>query len=216
MKTKLTFLFALVFSYSYSQELPDLKAYSKDIGFNTNFLFNGIINSYGSPFDLMLKKQKTSNTALRYGIELFTDVTTNTYLSSNSYQQNDYYSFSLSIGKEKQIQINKKWIFYYGGDLAPFYRYYKDRYYYANQLDNESLNKEIGLRVSSFLGMRFQINERLYVATEALLRLSYSRKDTSWKTYDDTNTITSESSQSFNNLLLRALPATGVSIFYRF
>ncbi|MEQ1587027.1 MAG: hypothetical protein ABL895_14165 [Cyclobacteriaceae bacterium] len=116
MKTKLTFLLIFVCVYSFGQDLPDLKAYSKDIGFNTNFLLNEIINSSGSPFDLMLKKQKTSNTALRYGIELFADVATNTYQASNYYQQRDYYSFSLSIGKEKQVQLNKKWIFYYGGD----------------------------------------------------------------------------------------------------
>lgn len=216
MKTKLTILLLLVGTYSIGQELPDLKAYSKDIGFNTNFLLNGIINSSGSPFDLMLKKQKTSNKALRYGIQLYADITTNTYQASYYYQERDYYSFSLSIGKEKQLQLNKKWIFYFGGDVAPFYQSYKDGQYSTGQLDYENLNQEVGLRVSPFLGIRFQILDRLYVSTEALLRLSYGRKETYWKSYDDTNTLTSETSQSFNNVVLRALPATGVSIFYRF
>ena len=70
--------------------------------------------------------------------------------------------------------------------------------------------------MSPFLGIRFQILDRLYVATEALLRLSYGRKESYWKSYDDTNTVTSESSKGFNNLEILALPATGVSIFYRF
>ncbi len=216
MKTIITFLLLLVATYSFSQELPDLKAYSKDIGFNTNFLLNGVLNSYGSPFDIMLKKQKTSNSALRFGLLMFTDLRTNTYQSSSSYQQNDYYSFSLSVGKEKQHQINKRWIFYYGGDVAPFYQYYKDSYYYTNQLNNENLNNEVGLRLSPFLGIRFQINDRLYVATEAKLQVSYSRKETSWKSYDPANNVFNETSQGFNNVRLLALPATGVSIFYRF
>lgn len=216
MKTKLTILLLIVGTYSFSQELPDLKAYSKDIGFNTNFLLNGIINSSGSPFDLMLKKQKTSNQAIRYGIQLYTDITTYTYQASNYYQQRDYYSFSFSIGKEKQHQINKKWIFYYGGDLAPFYQYSKDSYYSSNQLNNENLNNEVGLSLAPFLGIRFQVNDRLYIATEAKLLLSYSRKETSWKNYDNANNVTTENSQGFNNLRLLALPATGVSIFYRF
>jgi hypothetical protein len=216
MKTKITILLLLVVTYSFGQELPDLKAYSKDIGFNTNFLLNGIINSSGNPFDLMLKKQKTSNKAVRYGIQLFTDITTSTYQSSGYYQQRDYYSFSVSIGKEKQLQLSKKWIFYYGGDVAPFYQYYKEGQYSSGQLDYETLNKEVGLRVSPFIGIRFQILDRLYVSTEALLRLSYGRKETYWKSYDDTNTVTSETSQSFNNVVLGAFPASGVSIFYRF
>ncbi len=216
MKTKITILLLLFSGYLFGQDLPDLKTYSRDIGFNTNFLLNGIINSYGSPFDLMLKKQKSSNTAIRYGVELFTDITATSYQSSSSYQERDYYSFSLSIGKEKQHQINKRWIFYYGGDVAPFYLFYKDSYYSYSQLYNDNLNKEVGLRISPFLGIRFQINDRLYVATEAVLRLSYSRKETYWRSYDNTNTITSESSQNFNNIKLQALPATGISVFYRF
>ncbi len=215
MKTKLAFLLMLVSGYSFSQDLPDLKAYSKDIGFNTNFILNGIINSSGSPFDIMFKKQKTSNTAIRYGTDIYANLTTNTNNGSSSYYQYNNYSLSISVGKEKQNQLSKKWIFYYGGDLAPFYRYYEMSYYNLGQIQNKTNDKDFGLRVSPFLGIRFQITDRLYIGTEALLTLSYSIQETGWKSYNNA-TVTTESNNSFNNLRFHALPANGFFIFYRF
>lgn len=214
MKTKLTILLLLCSGYLFSQDLPDLKAYSKDIGFNTNFLFNGIFNASGSPFDVMMKKQKTSNTAMRYGISLFGNVDTNSY--QREYYQYDNYSLSFSVGKEKQNRLNKRWIFYYGGDIAPYYYFNKQAYHSSDLLVNETINNEFGLRVTPFLGIRFQINERLYLATEALLRLSYGRKESSWKSFDSSGNISDESSQRFNAVRVQALPATGISFFYRF
>ncbi len=215
MKTKLAFLLILVSGYSFSQDLPDLKAYSKDIGFNTNFILNGIINSSGSPFDIMLKKQKTSNTAIRYGTSFYVNLSTNTNTGSNSFYQTNSYSLSVSIGKEKQNQLSKKWIFYYGGDLAPFYNSYELNYYNSGQIQSNNNNNDFGLRLSPFLGIRFQITDRLYVGTEALLRLSFSRNEAGWKSYNNA-TVTAESSNSFNNLRFHALPANGIFIFYRF
>jgi len=214
MKTIITIIFVSIFSIGYSQELPDLKAYSKDIGFNTNFLLNGFINSSGNPFAVMLKKQKTSNSAIRYGISLNADISTNAS-GGISYYKNDNYGISLSIGKENQTQLTKKWIFYFGGDLAPFYQFYQQQYYQLNDLQNEVKNNEIGLRISPFLGIRFQINERLYVGTEALLRFSYSRKESSYR-YNNGGGTFSESNHNSNNLGIQALPATGIFIFYRF
>lgn len=216
MKTRLTSVLMLISSYTFSQDLPDLKKYSKDIGFNTSVLLNGIINSSGSPFDLMLKKQRTSNTATRFGMSLYADINTNTSTGSNSYYQYNNYRMSISVGKEKQNQLSKRWIFYYGGDLAPFYQFNKRRYYNSNKLQDENGDTEIGLRVSPFLGIRFQINERLYLGTEALLRLSYSFKEASWKSYNGFNNDYTKNNESFNNLHAQAIPATGVFIFYRF
>ncbi len=216
MKPFFIYLLLSMSIFSFGQDLPDLTTYSKDIGFNTSILLSGILSSYASPFDIMLKQQKTSNTAIRYGCKLFVDVNTNTYQSSNSYYQNENYFISISVGKERQAQLTKKWIFYYGGDLAPFYESYKQSNYETGQLRYENLNSEIGLRVSPFLGLRFQINSRLYVATEALLRLSYGRKEASWKSYDNFNNVGNQTSQGFNNVKLQALPATGIFVFYRF
>ena len=216
MKTKLTFLFLLISSYSIAQDLPDIKAYSKDIGFNTNFLLNGVLSAYGSPFDIMLKKQKTSNHANRFGVEVYTDISTNAYAGLTSYYQYDNYSLSISFGKEKQHQLSKRWIFYYGGDVAPFYKFYGQDYYSNNTLQNKNKDQDFGLRLSPFLGIRFQINDRLYVATEALLRISYSRKEIGSKSYDSNGVMYAESSNAFNNFRLQPLPATGISIFYRF
>jgi hypothetical protein len=216
MKTRLFFILLLVSGFTVAQDLPDLKAYSNDIGFNTSFLLNGVLNSSGSPFDLMLKKQKSSHQANRFGIELYTDISTNVYGGSGFYYQNDNYSLSISFGKEKQHQLSKRWIFYYGGDIAPFYNFNAQDYYSNSNLQNKYDEQNFGLRLSPFLGIRFQINDRLYVATEALLRVAYSRKEINSKSYDSNGMIYSESNKSFNNFRLQALPATGLSLFYRF
>jgi hypothetical protein len=216
MKKILTIILIGSYAASYCQELPDLKAYSRDIGFNTSIILSGLVNSSGSPFDLMVKKQKNSNTANRFGISLFADIATNTFIGTSSYNQNDNYSLSITVGKEKQNQISKKWIFYYGGDLVPFYQYYSQEYNSLGQIQYDNLTKDYGLRISPFLGIRFQINNRLYAATEGLLRISYSRKNTSWTSYDFSGIPNSESSNNFNNFRMQALPASGVFIFYRF
>lgn len=218
MKTKLTSLILLASSYLFGQELPDLKAYGKDIGFNSNFILNGIINSYGgSPFDLMLKRQKTSNTSVRYGLNFNAYINSNTNTGSvNSYFKEDQYSLSISLGKEKQKQLSNKWIFYFGGDLAPFYRFDRRQYFTSNQLQNENGSDEFGIRLSPFLGLRFQINERLYLGTEASFRFSYSLMKANWKVYDNFNSIFDETKTNFYNFQIRAIPATGIFVFYRF
>ncbi len=58
MKNLILILFCLLSINLFSQELPDLKAYRNDIGFNTSILVNGIINSNQGPFDFMYKRQK--------------------------------------------------------------------------------------------------------------------------------------------------------------
>jgi hypothetical protein len=215
MKKFLAIIFLGAYTSSYCQELPDLKAYSKDIGFNTSIILNGLLNSASGPFDVMLKKQKNSNTAIRFGASLNLNIATDAYNGINYYYQNDYYSISVSLGKEKQKQISKKWIFYYGGDLAPFYEYYNQEYHNSGQIQNNS-NSDIGLRISPFIGIRFQIHERLYLATEALLSIAYSRKEVSSKSVDNAGITYSESSNNFNNFRMQALPASGVFVFYRF
>jgi hypothetical protein len=163
----------------------------------------------------MMKKQKSTNTANRIGLSLYADLSNNSYTGSQYYNQQDQYEISLSFGKERQNQITKNWIFYYGGDLEPFYRYYQQQYYALNQLSSNYGNSDVGVRAAPFMGIRFQINERLYISTESRLLLSYSRKKIFDKTYDNGNQV-SERNNHFNNFRFQVSPASGIFLFYRF
>ena len=176
----------------FCQELPDLQKYRKDIGFNTSILLNGILYSGGSPFDLMLKKQKTSNTAFRFGISIYAAASNdvNVY-NQQGYNQYSNYNLSISVGKEIQKQINKRWIFYYGTDLAPFINFNQRKNYSQNTssnlsyyLYNQNNVRTYGLNLIPFLGIRFDINERLYIATQINLICSFNRKEASQKLVD--------------------------------
>jgi hypothetical protein len=217
MKNLILILFCLLSINLFSQELPDLKAYRNDIGFNTSILVNGIINSNQGPFDFMYKRQKSSNTALRAGASIYTFLNTNfTSGSIASYQKNDQWAFDLSFGKEKQHQLSKKWIFHYGGDLLAYYAVYKSKYYYNNAIENESENLRYGAGIRPFLGVRFQILERLYLATEASLRISYGRSGNTWTWYDYSTGTSNSREEEFDNVNVFAQPAAGIFVFYRF
>lgn len=230
-KLFLIFLVTATIAKCFSQDLPDLKAYRSDVGFNTNFIFNGVFNSggNGSPFDLMLKKQKTANSAVRFG----TSINFNTSNDLSYYQQNynefTIYNFSISLGKEFQKQINKHWIFYYGVDIAPFFAFTQIEYY-AQEYNTPNLEYYIqslkstntyGLKVIPFLGIRFNINERLHVATQANLFLSFNKKSVAQKSIDNSNSSPGNynyysNQKSFYEGTVNIAPASGIFFFYRF
>lgn len=200
----------------FCQDLPDLQKYRKDIGFNTNILLSGILYSGGSPFDLLLKKQKTSNTALRFGAQIKLSNRADLYgynLSNNVYSDN---LISISIGKEVQKQITKYWVFYYGIDFAPYFKSSDQSYTSNSILQNQNKSSEYGLRFSPFLGLRFAINERLYVATETMLNASFGKRKATSKYYDPSTQNYSSNEKVFNLTNFFITPASGIFIFYRF
>ena len=231
---KKLFLIFLVTSASTScfcQDLPDLKAYQKDIGFNTNFIFNGVFNSggNGNPFDLMLKKQKTATSAVRFGTSINFNTSNDLSYYQSNYNEFILYNFSISLGKEFQKQINKRWIFYYGVDVAPFIAFTQMKYYIQDSntpnleyhLESQNSTNTYGLKVIPFLGIRFAINERLYVGTQANLFLSLNRKDVTKKSVDNSTSSPGaynyySNQKSFYEGTVNITPASGIFFFYRF
>ena len=230
-KIFLTLLVMAAIAECFCQDLLDLKAYRSDIGFNTNFVFSGIFNSggNGNPFDLMLKKQKTANTALRFGTSIYLNNFNDLNYYNQNYSQYSNYNFSISLGKEFQKQINKHWIFYYGVDIAPFILFTQVEYYFKESntpnlgyyLQNLNSTNIYGLKVIPFLGIRFNINERLYVATQANLFLSLNKKSVSQKSIDNSNSSPGNynyysNQKSFYESTVSITPASGIFFFYRF
>ena len=69
----------------------------RDIGFNTTFILQGILQSDQTPFSLMLKKYVAEDKAVRIGID-----DTNGYTGSTAYFNTSAGTLSLAIGKEYQ------------------------------------------------------------------------------------------------------------------
>lgn len=215
---KLILVFSIMFCFqiSRSQDLPDLKAYRSDIGFNTSFLFSGLLNSNAGPFDLLYKRQTKDHAANRLGTQIQISNNANIYSYGLNYNEYSNNIISISFGKEVQKQITKYWVFYYGMDFVPYFYSNEQSTYDNSILQNKTKSSEYGLRFSPFLGLRFAINERLYVATETMLNASFGKKKATSKSYDSVNQNYLTNEKDFNMAKFFITPASGIFIFYRF
>ncbi len=96
-----------------------------------------------------------------------------TFDSISVYQENDY-SFSARIGWEWMSTLSKRWSVFYGGDLRYGYALAKDEAIFFNggyaQGTEQSANV-FGL--APVLGIRFNINDRISLITEATFSFNY-------------------------------------------
>lgn len=102
--------------------------------------------------------------------------------SISVYQENSY-AFNIRAGWEWNTSLSKRWTVFYGGDLRYGYAFEKDEAIYFNagyaQGTEQSANV-FGL--APVLGIRFIINGRISLITEATFSVNYGigeRKQTS-------------------------------------
>src|SRR5688500_1460394 len=214
MKTRIITLAILMLSgiYTFAQESP-LPSYSRDLGFNTAFIFEGIFNSETTPFTLMYKKYVSENKANRFGIDLSMSMNNADSHGSSSYSETSYLSLRLNIGREIQKAITEKWIWFYGGDLVPFYSYYDNDNYQNELLYSNDESSSLGLTLRPFLAIRYNITPRLYLSAEASLNLSYTLTD-QIQELPQSNQVTRDLKTS--NFTFDARAANGLFLFYRF
>ena len=217
MKTKLIFIGLLISNYcAFCQE--EKTELTHDIGFNTNIVLDGIFNSNSGLYNFIYKKQVTPNTAIRYGLIFNISLAPTPNSSTGSYSTRTSVYIAPSIGKEWQNQITKKWILYYGASIRPEFRNYSDEYSNFNNGNNTiqtSSSESYGVSFLPFLGLRFAINEKLYLATEATLNVNYYyQSSNSFITNQGVTTTTS----NYGNHGLNANTGTagGIFVFYRF
>ena len=207
-------LMGLSYCFVAAQENPELK-FKHDAGFNTSFILQGIFNSSQTPFSFMYKAYKKQHKATRYGLDIALNLDDNDPESSGSYYTNSsLVNVALTFGKEAQIPIAaSRWIWYVGGDLIPFYQLSRSDTYQFNEkyLEYEYSSYGIGLR--PFVGIRFDINERLYLSAEASVRLAYRHQSSFQKLTSQTDPVQDTEG---NNVSFSLQPATGIFIFYRF
>ena len=114
---------------------------------------------------------------------------------------------------ETQKRIDKRWVWYYGGDFVPYYTFVRQNNYSNGELFWENEFNEFGLGFRPFLGIRFDISPRLYLSAEANIILSYVRTKNYMAYVDDALPTTDTEGTHF---VFSANPATGLFLYYRF
>lgn len=206
--------FLLLFSvcYLHAQDAP--VSYQNDIGFNTTFVFQGIFQSDQTPFSLLYKRYRAEHKAWRFGVDTYLNLNkTDSKTSTSSFDDFSSANISMVAGMELQKQIDKRWIWYYGGDFVPYYTFSNRDSYLNGELFMEEEYRSFGLGFRPFLGIRFDLSPRLYLSAEANITLSYGRRK-NYRSYVGDPVPNTDTEAS--NFTLAANPATGLFLFYRF
>ena len=205
------FLFLLTFHCLQAQD--SLVTYKNDIGFNTTFALQSFISSR-TPFSLMYKKYIAERKAWRLGVDTRVYINkTDSKTSTSTFSDYSPAYLGLVIGMEKQHQLDKRWVWFYGGDFVPYYSFTNTDSFANGELYWEEETKEFGLGMRPFLGIRFDINARLYLSAEANILLSYARTKNFASNVNDPVPTRDIEGATF---IVTASPASGLFLYYRF
>lgn len=188
-------------------------AFTHDIGFNTRFIFEGVFNSQSTPFAMVYKKYTAENRANRYGLAASVNLQDLSDYGTGSYHVYSRAHVRLMLGKEIQRPITQKWVWFYGGDLEPFYHFEETETHANEALYSLSQHSETGINVRPFLAIRYNIHDRLYVSTEASVNCSYSFERQKTELYQPAEPLREAES---HNLSLYLGAAYGIFLYYRF
>ncbi|HWA34449.1 MAG TPA: hypothetical protein VG737_09985 [Cyclobacteriaceae bacterium] len=216
MKTRflaLTILISVAFTAVHAQQ--DSVRYRHDIGFNTMFILQGIFDSGNTPFNIMYKKYVASDKAIRLGLNATFSLNNGDEEDSPVGTVSDRSSanISLIIGRERQNSVNTRWIWYYGAHVVPSYFFDNVDYYLDGQLNQTYESSSLGISLRPFLGIRFNINNRLYLSAESRISLDY-RHSKNFGENVQTDVIINDTNSS--SLSFAIFPASGLFLFYRF
>lgn len=209
----LSILILLNLNFVLAQD-EDPQILKRDVGFNTTFIVQGILQSDQTPFSLMFKKYVAENKAIRIGVDLFFNLDdTDGYPGSTTYFNASAGSFAIAIGKEYQKPIDERWVWYFGGDSVPFFAFNNQEQYQNGNLYSESESSSVGVSLRPFLGIRFNLNSRLYLSAEANVGLQYAYQKNMVKYADTADPYVDSQS---NNFSFTMNPASGLFLYYRF
>lgn len=213
-KLLLNFPFFLFCLAANAQQSPsDDSDPTRDIGFNTTFIFQNLLNAGPSDFSFMYKVYKDQAHAMRFGADFSFYIIDEDGTSTNYYQNYSSGSISIVVGKEKISELSRHWLWVYGGDIVPFYQQNENTIYYTLGKYSSYESKNGGVRLRPFLGIRFAINKKLYASAEASLNFAFSRSGQLSKTYNP-ETVTQDTTGT--RISFSANPASGIFIYYRF
>lgn len=166
---------------AYGSDTTTTKKHKHEIGIDmTNFVksylnfggqnYSGI--NYQPAYYLSYRYLLSESINIRSGIGLhYKQTNLNGYNSPNQLMSTQR-GIDLRIGIERYYELSKRFQAYYGLDLRPGYSYYKSDANYANAgYFNGSEQESMNYSLSPILGIRFKINSRLSLFTEANYQL---------------------------------------------
>ncbi len=232
MRFKLTLLGLLLCAcLTAFAQAPDSIPYRHHIGLNTRVVLDKVIDQNSqTPLQLLYKYQLSSRSALRLSVE-------GNYTKSDSSRsyidrldEVTDYAFGGSLGYERQLQLGRVLMLYYGAD-AFYNRQGKDieirnKFLNTDQLyeevyvDEENITKALGLR--PFAGLRANLNKRFYLSTETAL--SIKREKNTRDYYATVTVFTTEgegvtynySDHSTKKIKISHLPINSISLYWLF
>jgi hypothetical protein len=173
----LAFIFIALTTYS-QVTMPDAvkKEYRNIIGIDATGLlqqfFNLNTDSYlAYPYMISYRRVFKSN-ALRIGFGGNFFNNTETFNDKNEVKDN-YTDINVGIGYEHYRYLGERWNFYFGADAIVNYSNHKFHYSSSNSELIETSYKSIAFGVSPLLGLVFELNPRLFLATETNYDIAY-------------------------------------------
>lgn len=138
-----------------------------------------------------------NNKYLRMGAGLvfsISTVTENDNFGNNDVERsNRFINFDYRIGYERRKSINKRWSYHYGFDFVFEYNVLKSE---SDQFSNfVSTDRQIGAGFGPIFGVRFNINNRMMLWTEASMYYMYRRN--TFFTKVDSDIVEDDKIQSF-------------------
>jgi hypothetical protein len=164
----------------------------------------------------MYKKYSAEDRAIRIGLDLGLNLDNDhsNGAASSYHNDNSFVEISVSIGKELQRPISTtRWVWFYGGDIVPFYQSRINNEFYDNNMDYSNDYQSIGIGLRPFLGIRFNINQKLYLSVETSLNLKYAYSKQLYKRYNPDEIIRDTEG---DNISLNVSPASGLFLYYKF
>lgn len=213
---KNTFLIIVFMAFVSSLPAQDQQDYRRDIGFSTNFIIGQVYQSSPqAPFSVMLKRYTSTEKAFRIGLDALFDIASSKGNNNpqDNYSDQNNLSLSLVLGKEFQRNISRHWCWYWGIDLAPKYTYYNTVNFRDKEKTSAYKTQEYGLAIKPLAGIRFNINERLYLSAEAAASLSIKAFENKSVQYG-AEVITQHTEGTIVDFDF--FPASSLFLFYRF
>ncbi len=163
--------------------------YRHHLGLTASPVLDGFFrNNRSLPVGLLYKRQTAPGRLLRLGIQLNQNLNNRLDGTTNPFPANIYNNFSLgmtaNVGREYSKGLSKRWIATAGADLVAGYGYARFHMEGAtNSIPSGELARKVrtdvdrmhSFALAPFVGIRYSLHKRVYVAAEATASLAFRR-----------------------------------------
>ena len=224
MRTKLTLLVLLLcFCQLAEAQITDTASYKHHIGIIASPSLDKLFRyNKDLPVGLIYKRQIKANAAFRTTLigSTYSSAFSNSESNFNSDTEHSSYSVQLTGGYEWQAPLSDRWKLYYGAEAGPYYgksvssdTSNRNDYIYS-ETKRKTTNEQYGGILRPFAGLTFQINRKLYVATETAILASNYRGKNKVKTSEYYRS--NEQISDFSSSNIKYKPLSNISLLLQF